>query len=113
VGDRLVVAIKSSNGIPFACRWVSVTTANQVVGGVPTQDVQVFPEALLENTLVFEDRLQLARIAEEYLELRFRFYSTYSAKFGNPKDLGIRTLAVAWRTAEGGLARIDPRQPLS
>jgi len=110
LGARLIVAIKSTNGVPFKCRWVCVTAANQVVGGVQMQDVDVFPEALNENTLVFDDNLQLGRIVESYLELRFRYYSAYSAKLGNPRDLGLRTLTVAWSAKDGALTAVSPRQ---
>jgi hypothetical protein len=111
--QKLIVAIRSTNLVPFSCRWVCVTTANAIVGGIPIgDDVDVFPEPLFEKTFVFSYDLELAKIVDNYLELRFRYYSVHSAKFGNPKELGLRTLVLAWQTSDRSLTRIEPRPTL-
>jgi hypothetical protein len=114
LGENLLVAIKSTNLVPFACHCVCITPArnmqgNNIVGGILTQDIEVFPGALTDNILVFEYPIQMDKIVENYLELRFRYYSVYSAKLGNPKELGQRELVVAWHTNGGALTRTDPR----
>jgi hypothetical protein len=110
-GGSLIVAVKSINRVPFSCRWVCVTIANQIVGGILTQDEQVFPDALPERAFVFAYQLQLSRIRERYLELRFRYESAYPPKLGNPEDLRQRTLAVAWEMNDGNLVRTEVREP--
>jgi hypothetical protein len=110
MGERLVVAIKSKNLVPYKCRWVSVTTKNAVVGGVQLQDVDVFPESLFENVLVFDDHLHPDRIVENYLELRFRYYSAFCAKLGNPPALAQHELRTAWNIKGGDLVKVEPRE---
>jgi hypothetical protein len=110
IGQRLVVAIKSKNLVPYKCRWVSVTTKNAVVGGVQLQDVDVFPESLFENVLVLDDHLHSDRIVENYLELRFRYYSAFSAKLGNPPALAKHELRTAWNVQGSALVRVEPRE---
>ena len=113
-GKTLWVALRSSNGVPFMCRWTCVTVGNTIVVGntpngasIMTEDVPVYPEALPEKVVVFNENVQVGRLVDGFLELRFRYHSLFGPKYGNPKNLGRQTLHVAWRVDGETLTRVD------
>ena len=106
----LTVVVKSTNGVPFFFRSVCVTTANKVVGVVQTADAEVVPSAYPDGIFpILREPIKLDQLAENYLELRLRYYSAFASKLGNPPHLRMRVLTAAWNVRDGALERTEPR----
>lgn len=89
--DQALVAVTALNDIPFKARWLIVTEQDEVVGGVMLQDVEFHPAAG-RNTWSYQAGIDMARIRNGLLELRFEWWSVYSAELNNPEALRGRTV---------------------
>lgn len=83
---RFYVLVESKNLIPFEFTWVAVTQRDIIISPImmgwetvyPTKDRHVF---------AYETTLQLERVIEDYVELRFQYRSAYSAEQNYPDAL--------------------------
>lgn len=84
-GDLLVV-IDAENLVPFRAHWVIVTDKNEIVSGVMLKDLEIHPS---EDSKRFSAKADIKqeKVVNEYIELRFRYESMYSAELGNPSEL--------------------------
>ncbi len=80
---KVNIEIKSENLIPFAYRYVLVTEKNVIVSGFPVSMARAYPEKGKSLMYIPAD-IQLNRVTNGYLELRFTFESVYADEFHLP-----------------------------
>ena len=89
---QLLVVIEPRNKVPFECQWKVVTRDNVVVSGIPLDWTKVYPD---NQTPVLTQRadLDVNRIVDDHVELRFDYRSVYAAELLNASLSGrlIRT----------------------
>jgi hypothetical protein len=85
--DTLVVLIESKNLIPFECQWKIVTRDNRLVNGIPLDWTKVYPTPQNKLFRVFE-HIDLTKVRDNYLEIRFDYRSTYAAEMNLPSLSG-------------------------
>jgi hypothetical protein len=82
----LLVVIDAKNEIPIRARWRIVTDDNQIVSGIMLEDHEIHPT---QDQKRFSSKADIdeTKVVNDFIELRFKFESVYSAEFGNPSDL--------------------------
>ena len=77
--------IDAKNEIPIRARWRIVTDNNQIVSGIMLEDYEILPT---QDRRRFSSKANIneAKVVNDFIELRFRFESVYSAELGNPPD---------------------------
>lgn len=81
--DSLLVLIESKNLIPFECQWVIVTHDNRVVSGLQLDWAKIYPT--LQNKLFHEsEQIDLTKVRDNYIEIRFDYRSIYAAEMNLP-----------------------------
>src|SRR5207248_3191599 len=71
---KVTVLVESKNLIPFEYSFVICTENNMVVSGIQTSMAKLYPNQH-QNVFRFEEDIQLDRVRNGYLELRFRYES--------------------------------------
>jgi hypothetical protein len=84
-GDLLVV-MDTENLVPFRARWNIVTKKDRVVAGIMLEGHEIYPTDK-QKRFTTKARISGAEVTDEYVELRFRYESIYSAELGNPPEL--------------------------
>jgi hypothetical protein len=97
-GEVLVV-MDAKNLIPWRARWSIVTENSQVVAGSMLEDREIHP-AQDQTRFTAKAGINMAQVANEYVELRFRYESIYAAEVGHPADLR-REIVQRYRLKEG------------
>lgn len=80
---KVALEMKSENLIPFEYRYAIVTERDIIVTGIPMSMAKVYPKKDSPLSYLLLD-LQLDRITNNYLEMRFTFESVYAEEFGLP-----------------------------
>ena len=83
---NLFVVIDSHNLIPFRARWMVVTEQNIVVNGIMLQNVECYPTSDTKRWKYKED-IKPTEVKNNFVELRFRYESTYYAELNRPEKL--------------------------
>ena len=76
----------AKNLIPFRSRWTIVTENNKIVSGIMLEDHEIHPSED-RSRFTAKANIDAGEVANEYVELRLRYESLYSAEFGNPPQL--------------------------
>lgn len=84
-GDLLVV-MDAENLVPFRARWNIVTKNDRIIAGIMLENHEIHPTDDRKRFTTKAD-IRAAEVADEYVELRFRYESIYSAELGNPAEL--------------------------
>lgn len=85
--QQLLVVVDAKNDIPFKCWWVVVTEKDRIVTGIQTEYVEVYPESNNKKRWTEKANIERDKIVNDYIELRFRYESLYSAELGSPQEL--------------------------
>jgi hypothetical protein len=83
---ELLVVIDVKNEIPVRAHWVIITDNNQLVSRIITQDVEIYLSQD-QTRSTSSAKIDNAKVLSDFVELRFRFESVYSAELGNPPNL--------------------------
>jgi hypothetical protein len=84
-GDLLVV-MDAENLVPFRARWRIVTKKDKIVSGIMLEGHEIYPTDK-QKRFNTKANINAAEVTDEYVELRFRYESIYSAELGNPSEL--------------------------
>jgi hypothetical protein len=84
--SELLVVMDAENLVPFRARWTIVTEKNRIVAGIMIEDHEIHP-AQDRKRFTAKASINPEQVANDYVELRFRYASTYAAELGNPKEL--------------------------
>jgi hypothetical protein len=86
VKGEYVVVIQAKNLVPFFARWLIVTKKDHVVSGIMMGEEKLHPTP---NQMLWRYRMNVKtdEIEDNFVELRFRFKSVFSAEMGNPTYL--------------------------
>jgi hypothetical protein len=88
---ELLVIIEPKNKVPFEYQWLIVTKDNIVVSGLPLEWGKLYPNNY-KGKFIFEPaKFNKDRVAEGYIELRFKYRSPYAAEFADPNLVGLVT----------------------
>lgn len=83
---KFSVRIVSLNLIPFECTWAVVTTNDRLVSGIMLGWQAVYSTER-KKVFRFSENVQLQEVTDDYLELRFRYRSVFSAEQNYPESL--------------------------
>lgn len=88
---ELLVVMDAENLVPFRARWFIVTEKGRVINGIMIEDHEIHPAQDRKHFTV-KAGINAEQIANEYVELRFRYASMYAAEVGNPKELSAEAI---------------------
>jgi hypothetical protein len=77
--EQFYVVIQPRNKVPFECCWRIVTQENQVVSGVMLDWAKIVPDDK-HRLFLHRANIDLNRVINDYLELRFEYRSAYAAE---------------------------------
>ena len=80
------VVIDSKNLIPFSAQWRLVTKRGRRVSGTMSESVEIHPTAE-RRRFQHQESLNLYKIVDGYVELRFDYESAFSPELGYPPEL--------------------------
>ena len=84
--DKYGVVILAKNLVPFFARWVVVTKEDHVVSGVMMGEEELHPTPD-RRTWRYRTNISIDEVEDDFVELRFRYRSAFSAEMGNPRYL--------------------------
>jgi hypothetical protein len=104
---KVRVYVKSENLIPFEYRYVIATENNVLVSGLPLSMSRAFPKA--GNALFYNEAdIQLDRVRNSYLELRYTFSSLSFEELRLPGHQGTIVQKYKLGTDQASLEPIPP-----
>ena len=83
---KILLEIRTKNEIPFKASWLVVTKDNKVVSPILTEMPEFFPTEENRRFLT-QVTINDEKVVDNYIELRFRFESLYSAELNHPENL--------------------------
>lgn len=83
---RLIIVIDAKNEIPFRADWLVVTTNDRLVSPLMMGKDEFFPTRKNQR-FKFYVTLNNEKIVEDYIELRFRYESSFFRELGKPPHL--------------------------
>jgi hypothetical protein len=83
---ELLVVMDAENLVPFRARWVIVTEKDRIIAGIMIEDQEIHP-AEDRKRFTAKASINPEQVANDYVELRFRYASVYAAEVGNLKEL--------------------------
>lgn len=78
--------ITVDNNVPIQASWVVVTKNNIILGDIMLGEEEIYPTST-RHAWKYRTNIQQDKIADGYLELRFRYHSLYWAEMGKPGRL--------------------------
>ncbi len=85
--QEFYVVVEPQNRVPFEFQWLVVTGNNQVISGLQLDWEKIFPDEQYKPMLQ-RARINLAKVIDDYIELRFHYRSIYADEVGDPKLCG-------------------------
>jgi hypothetical protein len=78
-GGQFYVVIEPKNNVAFEEQFLIVTRNDEIISGVPLDWAKIFPNSASPNLLALAN-MDLSKVKDNYVELRFQFRSIYSAE---------------------------------
>ena len=83
---KILLEILAENKVPFRADWLLVTKSNRVVSPIMIEKPEFFPTEEKPRFL-YPVTINDEKVVDNYIELRFKFESLYSAELNHPDHL--------------------------